>query len=232
MSTHIGAKQGAIAETILLPGDPMRAKFVAENLLKDAVRYNEVRGMYGFTGTYNGKRVSVQGTGMGIPSISIYATELIKEYGVKRLVRIGSCGGMRPDLKLRDIIMATAASTDSSFNKLKFNGADYAAAASITLMKKAYEASEKLGIPLTVGPVLSTDTFYGDDPDFWKIWSSYGVLAAEMETAALYTIAAKYGVDALALLTVSDNIVTGELTTSEEREKTFVNMMRIALELA
>ncbi len=232
MSTHIGAKEGAIAETILLPGDPLRAKYVAENFLEGAVCYNEVRGMYGFTGTYHGRKVSVQGTGMGIPSISIYATELISMYGVKRLIRVGSCGGMRPDLKLRDIIMATAASTDSSFNRLKFNGSDYAPAASFTLLKKAWEASEKLSIPVKVGTVLSTDTFYGDDPEFWKVWAAYGVLAAEMETAALYTIAAKFGAEALALLTVSDNIVTGEQTSSEEREKTFMNMMKIALELA
>lgn len=232
MSIHIGAKPGEIAETILLPGDPLRAKFISEKFLKDARCYNEVRGMYGFTGTYNGKKVSVQGTGMGIPSISIYVNELLSEYKVKNVIRVGSCGALQKELKLRDIIMATAASTDSSFNKLKFDGRDFAPAADFVLMQKAYSAAGKLGVPLKVGTVLSTDTFYGDDPEFWKRWAAYGIMAVEMETSALYTLAAKYGAAALGLLTVSDSLVSGELTTSEEREKTFTQMIQIALELA
>jgi len=232
MSFHIGAKEGDIAESILLPGDPMRAKYIADTFLENPKCYNEVRGMYGFTGQYKGKRVSVQGTGMGIPSISIYLNELISTYKVKTLIRVGSCGAIQKNLKLRDIILATAASTDSSFNKLKFGGNDFAPTASFDLLQKAYSAAHTLSIPLTVGTVLSTDTFYGDNPDFWKTWANYGVLAVEMETSALYTIAAKFGVSSLSLLTVSDSIVSGEVTTSEEREKTFSNMIRIALEVA
>lgn len=230
MSIHISAKKGEIAENVLLPGDPLRAKFVAENFLTNAIEYSHVRGMYGFTGTYKGKRVSVQGTGMGIPSISIYVTELIQQYGAKKLIRIGSCGSTNKKINLRDIIIAMSASTDASFNKLRFNGMDYAATADYDLLEKAVTIARKAELPFHVGKILSSDTFYQDDPESWKLWADYGILAEEMEAAALYTIAAKFNVKALALLTVSDSIVTGKTTTSDEREKTFTGMMEIALE--
>jgi len=231
MSLHIEAKKGEIAETILLPGDPLRAKFVAENYLKDAVCYNKVRNIFGYTGTYKGKRISVQGTGMGIPSISIYATELIKDYGVKNLIRIGSCGAIKPEINLRDIILAEGASTDSQTNKLVFGGADFAAIANFDLLLKAYNVVKEKKMNVHVGNVLSSDIFYSDDPNFWKIWAKYGVLAIDMEATALYSIAAKFGVNALTILTVSDQIVRGEATTSEERQTGFSKMIEIALEV-
>lgn len=232
MSIHIGAKQGEIAETILLPGDPLRAKFISENFLENAICYNEVRGMYGYTGTYKGKRVSVQGTGMGIPSISIYSTELISEYKCKNLIRIGTCGSMQEDIKVRDMIIAMSASTDSAVNKLRFNGMDFAATASFELLKKAYDVAVEKGIKPFVGNVLSADCFYNDNPELWKKWASYGVMGIEMEAAALYTIAAKFGVNALSILTVSDSMVSGEATSSKERERTFTDMVEVALSLA
>ena len=232
MRIHIGAKKGDIAGTILLPGDPMRAKFIAENFLEDIICYNEVRGMYGFTGTYKGKRISVQGTGMGMPSHSIYVNELITEYGVKNLIRVGSCGSMSEEIKIRDIILAMGACSNSKMNEIRFKGADFAPTANFDLLLKAYQAAGEKGIDVKVGNVLSSDFFYEDDPEGWKLWSKYGVLAVEMETAELYTLAARYGVNALAILTVSDSLVTGELTTSEEREQTFTDMIEIALELA
>ena len=232
MSIHIGAKQGDIASTILLPGDPLRAKFVAETFLENIVCYNEVRGMFGFTGTYKGKRVSVQGTGMGIPSISIYANELITEYGVQNVIRIGTCGAMQEDIHLKDVILAMSASTDSNINKIRFNNMDFAPTASFPLLLKAYNNAVKEDIPVKVGNVLSTDTFYGDNPDDWKHWAKFGVLAVEMEVAALYTLASKYKVNALAILTVSDSLITHELTTAEERQKTFRKMIEIALATA
>lgn len=231
MSIHIGAKEGSIASTVLLPGDPLRAQYVAENFLTNPTCYNEVRGMYGYTGTYKGKKVSVQGTGMGIPSISIYVNELISSYEVKNLIRIGSCGSMQSDIKIRDIILAMSVSTDSSINKIRFSGMDYAPTANFNLLKRAYDIALKKDIRVKVGSVLTTDTFYHDDPDSWKHWANYGVLAVEMETAALYTLAAKYKVNALSILTVSDSLVTREETTSEERQKTFDQMVKIALEL-
>ena len=232
MSIHIGAEKGDIAETILLPGDPLRAKFVAENLMEGAVCYNEVRGMYGYTGTYKGKRISVQGSGMGMPSLSIYVNELIRDYGVKNLMRIGSCGGLQPDIELRDVLLAQCASTDSSMNRLRFEGMDFAPGASFELLYAAYENAKSMGIPVKVGNILSEDTFYSEDNEFWKLWAKYGVLAVEMETSALYTLAARFGVRALTILTVSDNLVTEAVTTSEEREKTFTDMMKLALETA
>lgn len=232
MSIHIGAKKGDIASTVLLPGDPLRAKYIAENFLTEAICYNEVRAMYGYTGTYKGKRISVQGTGMGIPSISIYINELITNYKVKNLIRIGSCGSMQADIKIRDVILAMSASTDSNINKIRFYGMDYASTANFDLLKKAYDAALKKNIPIKVGSILTTDTFYNDDPNSWKHWANYGILAVEMETAALYTLAAKYKVNALSILTVSDSLVTREETTSEERQKTFSQMIEVALELA
>lgn len=232
MSVHIAAKENQIAETILLPGDPLRAKFIAENFLENAICYNEVRSMYGYTGTYKGKRVSVQGTGMGIPSISIYANELIVSYGVKNLIRVGTCGSMQKDVKVRDVILASGACTNSSVNKMRFKGMDFAPIADFHLLKKAYDIAKGKGIEPKVGNVLSSDTFYNDDPEIWKLWAQYGVLGVEMETAGLYTLGAKYGVNTLAILTVSDSIVTGEETTSEERQTSFTTMIEIAIELA
>jgi len=232
MSIHIGAKEGDITSTVLLPGDPLRAKYIAKNFLTDAICYNEVRGMYGYTGNYKGKRISVQGTGMGIPSISIYVNELITNYKAKNLIRIGSCGSMQADIKIRDVILAMSASTDSSINKIRFHGMDYASTANFDLLKRAYDIALEKNIPVKVGSVLTTDTFYHDDPDSWKHWANYGILAVEMETAVLYTLAAKFQVNALSILTVSDSLVTREETTSEERQKTFNQMAEIALELA
>lgn len=231
MSIHIGAKKGDIAETILLPGDPLRAKYIAENFLDNVFCYNEVRGMYGYTGEYKGKRISVQGTGMGIPSISIYANELITEYGVKNLIRIGTCGSVREDIKVRDVILAMSASTTSHINRLRFNGMDFAPTANFDLLLKAYNIAKEKNLDVKCGNVLTSDLFYGDDPNAWKHWASFGVLAVEMETAGLYTLAAKYGVNALSVLTISDSIVTGEKTTSQEREKTLNDMIEIALEI-
>ncbi|WKV09672.1 purine-nucleoside phosphorylase [Thermoanaerobacterium sp. CMT5567-10] len=232
MSIHIGAKEGEVANTVLLPGDPLRAKYIAENFLSDVKCYNEIRGMYGYTGNYKDKRVSVQGTGMGIPSISIYVNELIESYNVKNLIRIGTCGSMQPDVNIRDVIFAMSSSTDSAINRIRFNGMDYAPTASFKLLKKAYDAATSMGINVKVGNVLSSDTFYNDDKDSWKLWAKFGVLAVEMETAGLYTLAAKYGVDALTILTVSDSLVTGHATSAEERQKTFNDMIEIALNIA
>ena len=232
MSIHIGAKEGEIANTVLLPGDPLRAKFIAETFLENPTLYNEVRGMYGYTGTYKGKKISVQGTGMGVPSISIYVHELINSYGVKNLIRVGTCGSLQKDVQIRDVVLAMAASTDSNINKIRFNGQDFAPTASFELLKKAYDQAQKMNINPKVGNVLTADTFYNDDPDSWKHWAKFGVLAVEMETSGLYTLAAKYNVNALTLLTVSDSLVTREETTAEERQLTFTKMMEIALEIA
>ncbi|MBK5251810.1 MAG: purine-nucleoside phosphorylase [Peptostreptococcaceae bacterium] len=229
MSVHIEAKKGDIADTVLLPGDPLRAKFIAENFFEDAFCYNKVRGMYGYTGTYKGKRISVQGTGMGMPSLSIYVTELINEYGVKNLIRVGSCGSYQENIKVRDVIVAQAASSDSSMTDRWFGGMNYASCADYGLLEKAVESARRNGIKVNVGNILSTDLFYKENPDEWKTWAAFGVLGVEMEAAALYTIAARRGTKALAILTVSDSIVTGESTTAEEREKTFRDMIEIAL---
>ena len=229
---HIGANKGDIAETILLPGDPLRAKYIAETFLEDVVQYNNVRGMLGFTGTDKGKKVSVQGTGMGVPSIGIYTHELIAEYGVKNLIRVGTAGSMQENIKIRDVVIAMTASTDSAINKLRFNGADYAPTASADLLFKAYEAGKAKGLNMKAGNVLTSDTFYGDDPEVWKKWAKFGVLCVEMETAQLYTTAAKFGVNALTLLTISDSLVTGEATSAEERQLTFNDMIEVALESA
>ncbi len=229
MSTHINAADGAVASAVLLPGDPLRAKFIAENFLENAVCYNEVRGMFGFTGTYKGKKVSVQGTGMGQPSFSIYATELFKFYGVETAVRIGTCGAINADVKVRDTILANAACSDSSLISQRFGSLHFAPSATFPLLHKAYTKSAELGIKTFVGPVASSDLFY-DDNENWKKWAEYGVLGMEMEAAELYTLAAKFHRNALAILTVSDNILTGEQTTAEERQKTFKDMIILALE--
>jgi purine-nucleoside phosphorylase len=232
VSIHIGAKQGQIAPTVLLPGDPLRAKHIAETMLEDVVCYNEVRGMLGYTGRYEGKRISVMGSGMGIPTLSIYVHELATEYHVKTLIRVGTCGAFQPDLKVSDIVLAMTASTDSQINKLRFNGMDYAPAASFELLLKAYQVAKEGGIDVRVGGIFSGDTFYNDNPDWWKIWAEYGALVCEMESNALYTLAAKFKVDALSILTVSDSLVTGEEATAQQRERDFSQMVKIALEIS
>jgi purine-nucleoside phosphorylase len=230
MSIHIAAAKGRIAEGILLPGDPLRAKFIAETFLEQSERFNDVRNMYGYTGLYKGRPVSVMGTGMGMPSHSIYVNELIKDYGVKRLIRVGTCGAVRKELALRDLVLAMSASTDSAVNRIRFKGMDFAPTASFHLLEAARDAALALGVTPHVGGILSSDSFYSEDPDQWKLWASFGILAIEMEAAELYTLAAKYGVEALAVLTVSDHIVTGESTTSAEREKSFRTMAQVGLE--
>ncbi len=230
MSVHIGAKENEIADTILLPGDPLRAKYIAENFLENPVCYNEVRNMLGFTGTYKGKRISVQGTGMGVPSISIYITELMQEYNVQNLIRVGTCGAIQKDVKVRDVILAMSASTDSQINRKIFGGAmDYAPTANFELLKNAYDTCVEKDINVKVGNVFTADLFYDDHADHEK-WARYGILAVEMETAALYTLAAKYGRRALSVLTVSDHILTGEATSAEERQTTFNEMIEVALD--
>ncbi|MBD8025103.1 purine-nucleoside phosphorylase [Ureibacillus sp. Re31] len=231
MSVHINAKQGEIADTILLPGDPLRAKYIAETFLEDVTCYNEVRNMFGYTGTYKGKRISVQGTGMGVPSISIYTTELMQEYGVQKLIRVGTCGAIQKDVKVRDVIIAQSASTDSKMNEIIFNGIDFAPTADFDLLLKAYNAGVAAGLNLKVGNIFTADMFYSDENQNEKL-AQYGVLAVEMESAALYTLAAKFGRKALSVLTVSDHILTGEVTTSEERQTTFNDMIVVALEAA
>lgn len=231
MSIHINAKPGEIADIVLLPGDPLRAKYIAEKFLENAICYNEVRNMFGFTGTYKGHRISVQGTGMGVPSISIYITELMQDYGVKKLIRVGTCGALQKDVKVRDVILAQSASTDSKMNEIIFNGIDFAPTANFDLLLKAYNAGLKAGLNLKVGNVFTADMFYSDENQNEKL-ARYGVLAVEMETAALYTLAAKYGRQALSVLTVSDHILTGEITTAEERQTTFNDMIQVALEAA
>lgn len=230
MSVHIGAEKGDIAETVLLPGDPLRARFIAETYLTDPVCYNNVRGMYGYTGTYKGKRISVQGSGMGQASLAIYANELISDYGVRNLIRVGSCGSYHRDVKVRDIVIAMSASTDSAMNRERFRGNFYAPTADYKLFKAMTDSAESLNLPFHAGNILATDTFYQDDRDAWKNWAEYGVLAVEMESAALYTLAAKHGARALTVCTVSDSLATGESTSSEEREKSFTDMMKLALD--
>lgn len=233
MSVHIGAKHGEIADKILLPGDPLRAKYIAETFLEDAKLYNEVRGMYGYTGTYKGERISVQGTGMGVPSISIYVNELIQSYDVKKLIRVGTCGAIQKDVNVRDVILAQGATTDSQINRMIFNGIDYAPLADFELLKNAYDIGIEKGLNLRVGNIFTSDTFYRDNAkEVNELLASYKVLAIEMESTALYTLAAKYGRQALSVLTVSDHILTGEETTAEERQTTFHEMMEIALETA
>ncbi len=229
MSNHISAKKGDIADTILLPGDPLRAKWIAETFLTDVFCYNEVRGMYGYTGNYKGKRVSVQGTGMGIPSTLIYTHELINDYGVKNLIRVGSAGSYQKDVNVRDIVIAMSASTDSAINRGLFDGSDFAPTASSELFLKAVEIAKAKNIPFRAGNILSSDKFYTKDVNYYKKWAEFGVLCVEMETAGLYTIASQFNVNALSVLTISDSLVTGESSSQKDREQTFNDMIEIAL---
>ncbi|GAX04383.1 purine nucleoside phosphorylase [Secundilactobacillus pentosiphilus] len=232
MSTHIGAKMGDIAETVLLPGDPLRAKYVADNFLDDVVQYNSVRNAFGYTGTYKGHKVSVQGTGMGIPSISIYTNELIRFFGVKHLMRIGSIGGFGESVKIRDILIAESASTDSAIIQNTFKaGVIYAPTADFNMLLTAYQAAKDAGVAVKVGNIFSADRFYNDEIDYQQL-IDYGVLGTEMETAALYMLAAKFGVQALSINTVSDNLTTGEALSAADRQSSFSEMMTVALETA
>lgn len=230
MSLHIEAKLCEIADRILLPGDPLRAKYIAETFLDNAACYNHVRNILGYTGTYKGKRVSVQGTGMGIPSISIYATELMRDYGVKKLIRVGTCGAMRNDIQLRDILIAQGATTDSSIVRNIFGGSiNYAPLADFDLLRTAYEKAAQGNYAVRVGNIISVDRFYDDEIDNPKL-VDYGIMGVEMETAALYILATKYKRQALGLFTVSDHLMTNEHCTAEERQTSFDDMVKIALE--
>jgi len=228
---HNSAIKGNIAETVLLPGDPLRAKFIAENFLKDVEQFNAVRNMFGYTGTYNGKKVSVMGTGMGCASIGIYSYELIHMYGVKNLIRIGSCGAYDENLKLFDIVLAIGASTDTNFAYQYDLPGTFSATASWELLSKAKKTADDNNIHTVVGNIVTSDIFYHDNPDDWKKWAKMGIVAAEMETYALYCNASRAGVKALTILTVSDSIANKTDTTAEQREKGFKDMMKIALEL-
>lgn len=229
---HINPNSVPIAETILLPGDPLRAKFIAETYLDDAVQFNSVRNAFGYTGTYQGKEVSVMGSGMGIPSISLYAWELIHDFGIKKLVRVGSCGSLQKDLNLYDVVIGQAACTDSNFLSQYNLPGVYAPIASYRLIEDVRTRAKEAGITTHVGNVLSSDVFYNYQDDVNQRWAAMGVLAVEMESAGLYVTAAEAGVEALGIFTVSDNIVTGEATTASEREKAFTTMMELALPLA
>ena len=227
---HIEANPGDFAKTVLMPGDPLRAKFIAENFLENAKCVTRVRNMFGYTGTYKGQAVSVMGSGMGVPSISIYATELYKDYGVENIIRIGSCGAVRDDIKVRDIIVGMAASTDSNVNRQRFNQCDFAACADFGLLKNVVDAAEKMQLDIRVGNIFTADLFYTPQPEMFATMEKYGILAVEMEAAGLYGVAAEYGKKALTVLTVSDHIKTGEQTTADERETTFKDMMELTLE--
>lgn len=229
---HNAANVGDIAEKVLLPGDPMRAKFIAETFLEDIVCYNNIRGMLGYTGTYKGKRVSVQGTGMGMPSMHIYASELITEYGAKTLIRVGTCGGLTEAVQLKDVLIAMGATTDSNMNRDRFGSISFAPIASFDLLRRAYDEAQKQGIHTMVSNIFTSDKFYDDrGAEKNKLAAAYGCAGVDMETCELYTLAAKYGVDALTMLTVSDDLVRGLKCSAEERQTTFNHMIQIALEI-
>jgi purine-nucleoside phosphorylase len=230
VSTHIAAGPDDIADTILLPGDPLRAEWIANTYFDDVVCYSRVRNMLGFTGTYRGRRLSVQGTGMGQPSLSIYVHELLAEYGVTTLVRVGTCGALVRAVAIRDIVIGLSAATDSAMNALRFDGFAFAPTAHYSLVRAYVEKAEAAGVAHHVGQLFSTDSFYHDRPELRDRLATYGVLAVEMEAAALYTLAARFGARALAVCTASDHLVTGEQTTAAERERTFANMVQLALD--
>ena len=232
MTIHIGARPGDIAETVLMPGDPYRAKWAAETFLTDAVLVNEVRGMLGFTGTWNGHRVTIQGSGMGMPSLSIYANELIRDYGAQTLIRIGSCGGMQDQVKVRDVILAMSATTVSTPSRGIFRELNFAPTADWSLLEAAATAARSRNVGLHVGGIYSSDVFYDERPDLNEQMTRHGILGVEMEAAELYTLAARYNRRALAVLTVSDHLITGEALPAEDRERSFGDMVEIALEAA
>ena len=226
---HMNAAPGDFADTVLMPGDPLRAQYIADTYLENARRVTDVRNMWGFTGEYMGQPVSVMAHGMGIPSASIYCTELITEYGVKRVIRVGSCGSSHPDVKLRDIIIALGASTDSNCNRMRFGGYDLAALASFDLVQKAVSAAKEQGVRYHVGNIFSADLFYTPDPDMFATMAKYGIYGVEMEAAGIFTIAVENGAEALAICTVSDDIVNGDALSTDERATTFDEMILVAL---
>ena len=232
MTIHIGARPGEIAETVLIPGDPYRAKWAAESFLEGATCVNQVRGMLGFTGSWKGNRVTIQGSGMGMPSLSIYATELIRDYGARTLIRIGSCGGMQPQVKIRDVVVAMTATSVSTPSATIFRELNFAPAADWSLLSAAVAAAGKRAVGVHVGGIYSSDTFYDERPDLTAELTRHGILGVEMEAAELYVLAARHGVRALALLTVSDHLQTHEALPSDQREKSFGDMVEIALEAA
>ena len=225
---HIGAREGEIADRVIMAGDPLRAKFMAERFLENPVQYNAVRGMLGFTGTYKGKRVSVQGHGMGMPSIGIYSYELFNFYGVKRIIRTGSAGSINAGVKMGDVVIGMGSCTDSNYASQYGLPGTFAPIADFGLVRAAVEKAEELGVRYKVGNILASDFFYGDDADSWKQWQKMGALAVEMEAAALYMNAARCGGEALCICTISDSLVTGEACSAEERQTSFTNMMNIA----
>ncbi|MDH4108128.1 MAG: purine-nucleoside phosphorylase [Gammaproteobacteria bacterium] len=227
---HMNAAPGDFAESVLMPGDPLRAQYIAETYLDGARRVTDVRNMWGYTGRYEGVPVSVMAHGMGIPSASIYTTELVTEYGVQRVIRVGSCGTTHPDVKLRDVLIAMGACTDSNVNRMRFGGYDFAPLASFSLVRHAVDAAEELGTRYHVGNIFSADLFYTPDPDMFETMAKYDVLGVEMEAAGIYPIAAEHRVEALAICTVSDDIRSGAALTTEERQTTFDDMIRVALE--
>ena len=227
---HINAEMGDFADVVLMPGAPLRAKYIAETFLQDVRQVNNVRGMLGFTGAYKGRKISVMGHGMGIPSCSIYAKELITDFGVKTLIRVGSCGAVMDDVKLRDVVIGMGACTDSKVNRQRFKDHDFAAIADYDLVHNAVEAAKARNVNVRVGNLFSADLFYSPDPDMFKVMEKYGILGVEMEAAGIYGVAAEFGARALTICTVSDHIKTGEQTTSEERQTTFNEMIEIALD--
>lgn len=232
MTVHIGARPGDIAEVVLLPGDPYRARWAAETYLKDVVRINQTRGMLGFTGNWNGNRVTIQGSGMGMPSLSIYVNELIRDYGAKTLIRIGSCGGMQPQVKLRDVVLAMTASSVSTPSSTIFRELNFAPSADWGLLAAAARAARTKAVPVHIGGIYSSDTFYDERPDLTEQMSRHGILGVEMEAAELYILALRHGARALAILTVSDHLQTHEALPSDQREKSFGDMVEIALAAA
>jgi purine-nucleoside phosphorylase len=232
VSVHIAAVPGDVADTVLLPGDPLRAEWIAQTYLDDATCYSRTRNMLGFTGSYRGRSISVQGTGMGQPSLAIYVHELLTVFGVRTLIRVGSCGSLVAKVSMRDVVIAMSACTDSSMNQLRFEGIDFAPTADFGLLRTCVEAAERAGVAFHVGPIAAWDSFYSDRPELLKRLGEYGVLGVEMESAALYTLAAQHGARALTVCTVSDSLVTGESTTADERERTFSAMVEIALATA
>jgi len=233
MSTpHINAQPGDFAETVLMPGDPLRAKFIAETYLEDVKQVCDVRNMFGYTGTYKGKKVSVMGHGMGIPSCCIYVHELIAEYGVKNVIRIGSCGAVRDDVKLMDVVIGMGASTDSKVNRIRFNNHDFAAIADFDLLEEAVKQARAQNVAVKVGNVFSADLFYTPEPEIFEKMKNLGILGVDMEAAGIYGVAANLGARALTILTVSDHILRGEKLSAEDRQKSFHEMMQVALETA
>jgi purine-nucleoside phosphorylase len=229
---HLNAEPGDFAETVLMPGDPLRAQFIAENYLQDARRVNDVRNMWGFTGRYRGKRCSVMSSGMGIPSASIYCHELCAEYGVKRIIRVGSCGSVQPAVRLRDLVIAMGASTDSGVNRMRFRGYDFSAIASFALLRDAVRIAEERKLRFHVGSVFSADLFYTPEPEMFEVMRKYGIVGVEMEAAGIYAVAAEHCAEALAICTVSDDIPGGGALTAAERQTGFDEMIRLALDTA